>query len=277
MNKDNIKAVATNDLKQLWRAPDFWGPMIALGVIFFLVVPFVVLGLISSLKNVEVAQQISQALDFLPQSAQNGIPQDLPESTRAAFVLAVYLLSPVAIIVPLTISIAVGAVSIVGEREKGTSEFLAHSPLSSRDIFFGKLIAAFVPGYLTTLVGFALYSLVVNGMLAGDVGYIFFPTTTWWTLVLWVLPAVLFCGLAIILRISMSVKSAAAAQQASSLVTLPLIFIAYGQISGGILGGSSQAPPLIFGAFLWGAGIFLAVWLSGRMPRGRLLGVADEK
>ncbi|MGH9223508.1 MAG: ABC transporter permease subunit [Acidimicrobiales bacterium] len=65
-------------------------------------------------------------------------------------------------IVPLTISTAVGANTLVGERERGTGDFRAHSPATEREIYFGKLIASLVPGYLTTLVGFGIYSLAVN-------------------------------------------------------------------------------------------------------------------
>ena len=68
--------------------------------------------------------------------------------------LAVYLLAPIAVVVPLTISTAVGASTIVGERERGTGEFLAHSPADVREIYLGKLIASLIPGYITTVVGF---------------------------------------------------------------------------------------------------------------------------
>ena len=61
--------------------------------------------------------------------------------------LAVYLFAPLAIIVPLTVSSAVGANTVIGERERGSGEFLAHSPAGEREIYVGKLIASLVPGY----------------------------------------------------------------------------------------------------------------------------------
>ena len=73
-----------------------------------------------------------------------------------------YLLAPIAVVVPLTISSAIGASTIVGERERGTGEFLAHSPADTREIYVGKLFASIIPGYLTTIVGFGIYSLLVN-------------------------------------------------------------------------------------------------------------------
>ncbi|MEI2652362.1 MAG: ABC transporter permease [Microthrixaceae bacterium] len=152
-----------------------------------------------------------------------------------------FLFAPVAVVVPLTISTAVGAATIVGERERGTGEFLAHSPASAREIYLGKLIASLVPGYLTTVVGFGLYSLLVNVIVGPEVGGWFFPTAQWWVLMFWVLPPFLAITLSLVLRLSARVKSTAAAQQASGLVTLPLIMIAYGQTTGALFGAQVWA------------------------------------
>ena len=74
---------------------------------------------------------------------------------QASYALAVFLFAPVAVVVPLTISTAVGAATIVGERERGTGEFLAHSPADVREIYMGKLLASLIPGYITTAIVFA--------------------------------------------------------------------------------------------------------------------------
>ncbi|MGI8709441.1 MAG: ABC transporter permease subunit [Acidimicrobiales bacterium] len=100
-------------------------------------------------------------LKVLPQSAQSQI-QGTSDIGRTAYALAVFLLAPVAIVVPLTISTAIGASTIVGERERGTGEFLAHSPAHEREIYLGKLIASLVPGYATTLAGFGIYSIIAT-------------------------------------------------------------------------------------------------------------------
>jgi ABC-type Na+ efflux pump permease subunit len=186
----------------------------------------------------------------------------------------VFLFAPVAIVVPLTISTAVGAATIVGERERGSGEFLAHSPAGTREIYLGKLIASVLPGYVTTIVGFAVYSLIVNTVVGPEVGGWFFPTPQWWLLMLWVVPPFLAVTLSVVLRLSARVKSTAAAQQASGLVTLPLIMIAYSQSTGALFGAGSAT--VVIGAVAW---LVAAVGLSRGMRsvnRSRLLGVADE-
>jgi ABC-type Na+ efflux pump permease subunit len=188
--------------------------------------------------------------------------------------MAVYLFAPVAVVVPLTISTAVGAATIVGERERGTGEFLAHSPAGVREIYLGKLIASLLPGYFTTIVGFGIYSLMVNLIVGPRVGGWFFPTSQWWVLMLWVVPPFLALTLSLVLRLSARVKSTAAAQQASGLVSLPLIMVAYSQSTGALFGAASVS--WIIGGVAWVAAL---VGLSRGMraiTRARLRGVADE-
>ncbi len=274
LNWHRVRIVARTDLKQLIGAKDFWIPMGILGAFFFVIVPTFLLLTITRLGEVDAVGQLAQAVDVLPQAAQDAIPTDEP-SGRAAYALAVYLFAPMAVVVPLTISTAVGAATIVGERERGTGEFLAHSPAATTEIYLGKLIASLIPGYFTTLVGFGIYSLIVNLVVGPEVGGWFFPTTQWWMLMLLVVPPFLAIALSMVLRLSARVKSTAAAQQASGLITLPMIMIAYSQSSGALFGSTS--------ATAW---IGLIAWLIAfrslrkgmkAVRRGRLLGVADEQ
>jgi hypothetical protein len=78
-------------------------------------------------------------------------------------------------------------------------------------------------------------------------------------------------ALAVILAISARVSSAAAAQQASALATLPLIVIAYGVSSGTLFRGAGAA--FIIGGLAWIGAIF-ALWRASKaVSRERLLGM----
>jgi ABC-type Na+ efflux pump permease subunit len=272
MNWSRVRTVARTDLKQLIESKDFWLPMMILGAIFFFVIPVSLLFAVTRVQDARVVEQLATTLEVLPKSTQDAIPSASPEG-RTSYALAVFLLAPVAIVVPLTISTAVGAATLVGERERGTGEFLAHTPAHVREIYLGKLIASIVPGYLTTIVGFGVYSLVVNLIVGPEVGHWFFPTTQWWILMFWVVPPFLALTLSIVLRLSARVKSTAAAQQASGLVTLPLIGIAYSQATGALFGASTISFSV--GAVAWIiAGLGLMRGMRA-VSRQRLLGVAD--
>jgi ABC-2 type transport system permease protein len=265
--------IARTDLRMLWQSPDFWGPMVLIALFFFVVAPAALLLSITTIgSEIEVVQKVSGVLDVLPPSAQKQIESKaLTPEAQTSYALAVYLFAPLAVIVPMMISTAVGANTIVGEREKGTGEFLAHSPASEREIYFGKLIASLAPGYLTTLVGFGVYALVVNTIVGPDVGGWFFPTGDWWVLMLWVVPPFLCMTLSVVLRLSARVKSAAAAQQASGLVTLPLILLSYAQSTGALFG--VQNSGWVLGALAWVAAIVGLIRGSHAVTRARLLGV----
>jgi ABC-type Na+ efflux pump permease subunit len=268
--------VARTDLKQLLESKDFWVPMALLGSVFFVFIPLILLLMINSVGNSPAVQQVSGALNLLPPAAQAAVPSTDP-STKVQYVLAVFLLAPVAVVVPLTISSAVGASTIVGERERGTGEFLAHSPADTREIYLGKLIASLIPGYLTTVIGFGAYSLLVNAIVGRQVGGWFFPTPSWWLLILWVLPPFLAIALSLVLRLSARVRSTAAAQQATGLITLPLIMIAYGQSTGALIGAGTTSLSLILGGIAWVIAIVSLMTGLRSVRRGQLLGVADQQ
>ena len=262
--------IARTDLRQLRQARDFWLPLAIIAGLFFVVIPAMLLGIITHVSDVKLVKQLSDVIGTLPKELKANVKGE-PAPVQASYALAVYLFAPLAIIVPLTVSSAVGANTIIGERERGSGEFLAHSPASEREIYVGKLIASLLPGYFAAAVGFACYSLIVNLLVGPKLGGWFFPTTNWWILVLWVLPPFIALALALILAISARVSSAAAAQQASALVTLPLIVIAYSVASGTLF--RAEAFALVIGALAWlGAGF--ALWRgSGAVRRERLLGM----
>lgn len=272
-NAHRMWVVARTELKQLIGAKDYWIPMALLGSLFFVVVPAILLLTVSSWADAEVVTQVSQSLKVLPAAAQEQIAR-VDEGGQTLYALSVFLFAPVAVIVPITISTAVGAATIVGERERGTGEFLAHSPASTREIYLGKLIASLVPGYLTTIVGFGCYSLLVNLVAGPKVGGWFFPTAQWWLMMIWIIPPFLTLSLSLVLRLSAKVRSTAAAQQASGLISLPLIGIAYGQASGATFGDTTAG--IWLGLLAWVVAIVSLTRGVRSVTRARLLGVANE-
>jgi hypothetical protein len=52
----------------------------------------------------------------------------------------------------------------VGAAQRSAGEFLAHC--GWREIYMGKLIASLIPGYVTTVVGFGVYALLVTSSSA---------------------------------------------------------------------------------------------------------------
>lgn len=270
MKRDRVWAVATNELRQVGRGRDYLVPLGFLALLFFVVIPLAMLGLITRAEGNETAQAAAALVDTLPSSAQANVEGDDP-GTRASYAIAVYLLAPIAIVVPLTVATAIGSQAVVGERERGTGEFLAHSPAAEQEIYAGKLIASVLPGFAVTLAGFGVYSLIVNLTVGASLGRWFFPTPGWIILVLWVVPPFIVMALAVIVAISARARTVAGAQQASQLVTLPVILVAY-FVATGLLFDAVRAA-LVVGVVAWlAAGLAMARGLKS-VDRERLLGV----
>lgn len=273
MNWGHVWVMARIDLKRLFKSRDYWIPMGLLSAVFFIIMPFVLLSMVTGITGNNIVEQVGGVLNALPGPIQENLRGDTPEA-QAAYAFAVYLLAPIAIIVPLTISSAVGAQTIVGERERGTGEFLAHSPLTDTEIYIGKLIASLIPGFIATAIGFTAYSLIVNFRVGPEMGGWFFPTAGWWLLILWVVPPFIAIALSIILWVSSRVKSTAAAQQAASLVSLPIIIASYA-IASGLLYDPTVAAFTV-GAVAWVLAIIGLVTGSKALSRERLLGVGID-
>lgn len=265
--------VARIDLKKLLLSRDYWMPLLILSGIFFVFMPLVLLSIVTVSRDIEIVNRISGVLETLPGAIQDNLVGDSPRA-RAAYALAVYLIAPIAIVVPLTISSAVAASSIVGERERGTGEFLAHSPVTEREIYVGKVIASMIPGLVAAFGGFAIYSLIVNIRVGPLFGGWFFPTTGWWVLILWVMPPFLAVAISVIVRVSGKVQSTVAAQQSATLVSLPIILGSYAVSSGVVVDPTFGA--LGFGVVMW---ILAAIGLvrgARVLKRESLLGVGMD-
>jgi len=270
---DHVRAIAGADLRRLFKSKDYWIPLLIMASLFFVIIPLIMLVTIGGLEGTQFVDQVTSVVGNLPDRV-NDVARGETPLARASYIAAVFLLAPIAIIVPVTISAAVASNAIVGERERGTGEFLAHSPVTMAELYVGKLIASLVPGYLALIVGFSAYALVVNLTVGPSLGGWFFPTIGWVVLILWVIPPFIAVALTVILRISARVRSAASAQQASSLVTLPVIMLSYA-VSVSVVVAPGRTSCLI-GAISWIAAILLTVRGAKKLRRDRLLGVASE-
>ena len=75
MNYSRMMTVMRTDLKHLAQSKDFWVPMMLLGGIFFVVIPTILLSIINSIGNVGAVQQVSQALQLLPEAHRRLCPR----------------------------------------------------------------------------------------------------------------------------------------------------------------------------------------------------------
>jgi ABC-2 type transport system permease protein len=192
----------------------------------------------------------------------------LPEDEQLIVLVLGYLLAPLLLVIPLMVSAVLAADAFAGEKERRTLEVVLHLPISDRDLFVAKVLAAFLPAVAITWVGALLYSLIGDVVAWPVMGRLFLPYGQFFVVVAWVAPALALLALGLLVIVSSRARTTQEANQLGGAVILPLIFVAAAQASTLLL---LPVPGVIgVGAAVWLlAGILL--WVNGRrFTRDRL-------
>ena len=256
-------AVMAKDLTAIRRSKGVMLPMVIVPTLLLVVLPAVV-GLAA--RNAH-APDISHVLRSLPGNIAKPILR-VPEAERLVTLVDGYLLAPLFLIVPLMVASVLAADAFAGEKERKTLETLLHLPIPERDLFYAKVLGAFVPAVLISWVGFVAFAVVVNTTAWSVTHHLIVPTRLWLVMIFWVAPAVAALGLGVMVRVSARAKSTQEANQLGGAVILPLIFLAVGQSTGLLL--VTMPVAIAIGAGVWAIALFLVTRGAQRFTRDRI-------
>lgn len=258
-----VGAVIRKDLLAVSRSSAVLVPMVLVPLLLLVVIP----AAIGLAARSSVAPDLSAFLGQLPEDLVAPVTR-LPEREQLIVLVFGYLLAPLFLIVPLTVSSVLAADAFAGEKERRTLETLLHLPIHARDLFLAKLLSAFLPALAVSWIGFACFAVVANVIAWPVVGRVIVPTTLWLVVIVWIAPAVTALGLGIIVRISARAKTAQEANQLGGAVVLPVIFLAVGQASGLLLVPVPVAVAI--GTAIWVLAGLLCRHGAARFTRDRL-------
>lgn len=257
-----IRAVVSKDWNAIRRAKAVVIPMAVVPILLLVLLPLV-LGLAARGASNSGSDGLVHRLPGALQHALRGVPA----RQQLLVLIDGYLLAPLFLIVPLMVSSVLAADALAGEKERRTLEGLLHLPISDRDLFGAKVIAAFVPALVVSWVGFLLFCLVANGVAWPVMHRVFLPNRLWSVVIFWVAPAVAALGMGIMVRVSARARTTQEANQLGGAVVLPLIFLAVGQSAGLLL-------------LTWpiAVGVGVAIWLIALalLARGAQLFTRDR-
>ncbi len=225
-----MRAIIAKDVTAIRRSKAVVIPMLAVPALLMIVMPLV----IGTASRNTSRSNISEMLENIPGDFARPI-LELPQEEQLIVLVLGYLLAPLFLIVPLMVSAVLAADAFAGEKERKTLESLLHLPVSDRELFYAKLLTAFIPAMVVSWVGFICFCTVSNAVAWPLLHRIFVPTPLWFVMILWVAPAVAALGLAVMVRVSARARTSQEANQLGGAVILPLIFIAVGQSSGLLL------------------------------------------
>jgi ABC-type Na+ efflux pump permease subunit len=155
----------------------------------------------------------------------------------------------------------IAADAFAGEKERGTLEALLHAPVRERDLFAGKLLAAWLPAVAVGIAGTALYAAVVTAAAWPLVGRPFLPAGVWIPLAVWVGPAVALAGLGATVLVSARVRTFQEAYQLGAAVVVPVVALVIAQAAGVLILDARLL--LLIGAIVWAVDAVL-LWASLR-------------
>ena len=250
MNRPVMRAIIAKDLTAVRRSKAVVIPMLAVPALLMIAMPLAI-GLAA---RSQVDPDVGRILNSMPGDLARPI-LDLPKREQLVVLINGYLLAPLFLIVPLMVSAVLAADAFAGEKERKTLESLLHLPIAARELFYAKLLTAFIPAMAVSWIGFLSFCIVANGVAWPVMHRVFVPTQLWLVMILWVAPAVATLGLAVMVRVSARARTSQEANQLGGAVILPLIFLAVGQSSGLLLVPLPVA--LLIGGLIW----LVALWL----------------
>jgi ABC-type Na+ efflux pump permease subunit len=257
----SIHTVAKKDITVVARNKGVIIPLIIVPLFFFVLLPWgaAFLPSIDGLSN--TPSNDSEALmEMMPEGLVRELEGLNPEQKMITYLL-VYMLAPMFLIVPLMVSSVIAADSFAGEKERKTMEALLFTPITDRELFVGKLLAAWVPAQGVALLGFILYSFMVNLAAGRIMGGIFFPNLMWVVLIILVVPPIAGLGLMVMVMVSARAQGFQDAYQIGAVVVLPVVMLVMGQAFGLLY--FNLGLVVILGLVLWIVdGILL--WMTSR-------------
>jgi len=266
MNLTNVLTIARKDWLEVRQNKYAWVPMMIVPAIFVIIIPLIFTLLIPAL-SVNPQDVLSSDADIqlfierMPPQLSGYIDFQKPMESMLVIMLGI-MFAPMFLILPLMYATTIASESFAGERERKTMEALLYTPASDADLFLGKVAASAIPSIGVTWLGFLIYALILNAVPYAYFQRIWVPLPTWWPLIFWITPALVFLGISLTVIISARVKNFLGAYQTSSSVVLLVVLLFAGQLSGLLY--LSVGVEMLVGLVFWAA----AAVLVGLAVRG---------
>lgn len=273
--KGAVLAIMKKDIRQVFSSKQTLAPMLIVPLVFSVFLPLMMIltgtASMGSAAGGASGEDISMYLAMLAGSGDilARVQSFATPDMQFMFLFLNYLFMPMFVLIPALVSSIISANSVVGEKEKHTLETLLYAPVSMGRMFWGKVLAAFVPAIIITYVTVAIYGCVVNFGTQSLFGEFIFPTSNWYVFLFVLTPA--FSLLATILMVFVSAKANTfqSAQQWSVIIILPVIGLMMAQTSGALF--LSQQMLVLIGAAVLVADVFLVYKGLGRFTRQKLI------
>jgi ABC-2 type transport system permease protein len=272
VNTKIIRAIATKDLLEVRQNRAAWLPMIIVPLIFVIIFPLAFILIPTqfdtSMESLTNDSDLDMFLENMPAGMMKHL-EGLDETQGMIVILLGLMFAPMFLMFPLMFSTIIAAESFAGERERKTMESLLYTPATDKELFFGKVMAGFVPALIISWGSFLLYTVVLNAFGWPVFGRIWFPIDTWYPLIFWISPALALLGVSFTVLISSKTQTFMGAYQSSAALVILVVALMIGQVSGVVY--LSVGVGMLVGVVCWIAAIVLTWIAIKNFNRSKLL------
>ncbi|WP_102262986.1 ABC transporter permease subunit [Mesobacillus jeotgali] len=235
MNKKLIWLVAAKDIRGITSSVQVWLGLILLPLIFSVIFPLALILLVKNLpvSSPDLIDLVNKVVHGLKDTKSGETIESLPSiKHQIIFVTVNYLLGSIFLLIPTINAMMISLHSFVGEKEKRTMETLLFSPITVKELFIGKVLAAFIPSIIITWVSFFLFGFITVSLTYNMYGYFIFPNANWLILMFWVTPMITIFTILVNVFVSARAKGFQEAQQLGGILILPIMALFIGQATG---------------------------------------------
>lgn len=235
MNKKLIWLVAAKDIRGITSSVQVWLGLILLPLIFSVIFPLALILLVKNLpvSSPDLIDLVNKVVHGLKETKSGQSIASLPSMKhQIIFVTVNYLLGSIFLLIPTINAMMIALHSFVGEKEKRTMETLLFSPITVKELFIGKVLAAFIPSIIITWVSFFLFGFITVSLTYNMFGYFIFPNANWLILMFWVTPMITIFTILVNVFVSARAKGFQEAQQLGGILILPIMGLFIGQATG---------------------------------------------
>jgi len=191
--------------------------------LIFVAMPLIMLATTSGLEGSE-----STGVDEIPMAAT--LCQGFSDhECMQIYMLDIFMV--LFMVLPVTIPATIAAYSIVGEKTTRSLEPLLATPITTRELLTGKVLAAAIPAVAATWISFLLYATGARFMVT-DIVFDRVLDPMWLIAVFALGPLLSLMAVSIGVMISSRVSDPRVAEQLSALVILPIVLFVVGQSFG---------------------------------------------
>lgn len=224
-----VWAVMRKDWLEASRNKEVLTALIVVPLVFAVVLPLAVVLLGNSGLVTSTVTGMQGFLDNLPPGL---VPAHHTAEQTMVYAVIVYFMAPFFLLIPVMAASITASSSLVGEKERRTIEGLLYTPLSNRELILAKVLGSLVPAVLLAWAAFGAYVLIVTVFGAPVMGGMFFPTWTWWVLIVLLAPLVGFLATSLIVAVSGRSATMQGAQGTAMFVLFPVLALIVGQATG---------------------------------------------